>query len=64
LFFNNGDAVKTTQGPGLATSANVRMFSSGGNLGLTAICPPTCSKQQLVDYQKVRKALLGRWFQT
>ena len=41
----------------------VQMFSSDGNFVLTTICPPTCSKQQLVDYEKVRKVLLNHWFQ-
>lgn len=60
---NNGDVVELTQGPGLGTSANIPMFSSYGNFVLTTICPPTFSKQQLVDYQKVRKVFLDHSFQ-
>lgn len=41
---NNGDGVVSTQGPGLGTSANVWMAFSNGNLVLSTICPPTCSK--------------------
>lgn len=44
LFVNNGDTVESTQGPGVGTSANVWMFFSNGNLVMTTICPPTCSK--------------------
>lgn len=38
------------------------MFSSDGNLFLTTVCSPTCSKQQLLDYQKFSNVLLGHWF--
>jgi hypothetical protein len=57
-FVNNGDEVESTQGPDLGTSAKVWMFSSSGNLVLTTVSPPTCSKQ-LLDYQKVMKGLAG-----
>ena len=62
-FVNISDAVESTWGPGLGTSANIPMFSSYGNFVLTTICPPTFSKQQLVDYQKVRKVFLDHSFQ-
>ena len=60
LFVNN--AVESTQGLGLGSSANTFMFSSDGNLVLTRICSPNCFKQQLVDYQKFRQVLLSNWF--
>ena len=63
LFVNISDAVESTQGPGPGTSANVWMFPSDGNLVLKTICPPTCSKQHLDDYQKDRKVLLDCQFQ-
>lgn len=54
---HNGDAVESTQGPGLGTSANILMFFSNGNFVLTTVCPQTFSKQQLVDSQKVRSSV-------
>ena len=63
LFVNNGDAVESTQRPGVGISANVWIFSSDGNLVMTTVCPPSCSKQQLDVYQKLRKVLLDCWFQ-
>lgn len=56
LFVNNGDAVESTQGPGLATSANVQISSSYGNVVFTEFCSATCFKQHLVDYQKLEKS--------
>ena len=51
-LFVNGNGVESTQGPDLGTSAKVWMFSSSGNLVLTTVSPPTCSKQQSDEYQK------------
>lgn len=55
--------VESKQGPDLDMSIYVWMFSSEGNLVLIKIYPPTCSNQQLVDYQNVRNVLLDPWFQ-
>ena len=60
---DSDNAAESIQGPCLGTSAKVPMFSSNGNLVRTTICPPTCSKQQLDDYQEVREVLLDHWFQ-
>jgi hypothetical protein len=60
-FVNNTDVIESTQSPSLGTSANIWMLSSDVNLVQMTICPPTSSKQQLVDYQNVRKISLNHW---
>ena len=44
LPINHDDAVESTGGPGLGTSADVPMFSPDGSLVLTTICPLNYSK--------------------
>lgn len=55
--------VGMVEGPVSKICSGTSSDRTNGNLVLKTIGPPTCSKQQLVDYQKVRKDLPDCWFQ-